>query len=110
MKVDLLQSVDQQTLTVSVSSLQIDNQLQTTPYPVILFFNNDCRTNQVSQIIKDAGTKYKNDGGLAITSDGSCEPVFYLYVAKWRKKVSSLVSFQNMHLRYWLLGLYLSIF
>ncbi|GLT57665.1 hypothetical protein SLA2020_306220 [Shorea laevis] len=99
MKVDLLQSVDQQTLTVSVSSLQIDNQLQTTPYPVILFFNNDCRTNQISQIIKDSGSKYKNDRGLAVTSDGCCEPVFYLYVAKWRKKDSSLVSFQNMHLR-----------
>lgn len=98
-KLDLLQSVDQQTLVFSISSLQIDNELRTTSYPVILSFNKDCRSNQASQITKDDRKKNKNEKGFPSTSGGSGEPVFYLNVAKWRKKDATLVSFQNIRLR-----------
>ncbi|XP_022765514.1 uncharacterized protein LOC111310374 isoform X3 [Durio zibethinus] len=98
-KIDLLQSVDQQKLSCHISSLQIDNQLHNTPYPVILSFNNEYRSNQVGQITKDDGPKFKAESGVPISSDSSFEPVFYLAVAKWRKKDVSLVSFEYISLR-----------
>lgn len=74
--VELLQSLDQQKLSCQISSLQIDNQLRTTPYPVILSFDRE-----------------------PLASENSCEPVFYLAVSKWRKKDISLVSFEYISLR-----------
>lgn len=74
--VELLQSLDQQKLSCQISSLQIDNQLRTTSYPVILSFDRE-----------------------PLASENSCEPVFYLAVSKWRKKDISLVSFEYISLR-----------
>ncbi|KAK6259268.1 hypothetical protein SCA6_013742 [Theobroma cacao] len=98
-KIDLLQSVDHQKLSFQISSLQMDNQLHNTPYPVILSFNSDYRSHQVGQITKDDGPKSKAERGLQISSDSSFEPVFYLAVAKWRRKDVSLVSFEYISLR-----------
>ncbi|XVE86346.1 hypothetical protein DITRI_Ditri18aG0027900 [Diplodiscus trichospermus] len=98
-KLDLLQSIDHQKLSCQISSLQIDNQLHNTPYPVILSFNSDYGSNQVGQITKDNVPKVKAEKGLPFSSDSSFEPVFYLAVAKWRKKDASLVSFEYITLR-----------
>lgn len=97
-KIDLFQSVDHQKLSCHISSLQIDNQLHNTPYPVVLSFNREYRSSQVGQI-KDDVAKFKAERGLLISSDSSFEPVFNLAVAKWRKKDISLVSFEYISLR-----------
>ncbi|TXG57716.1 hypothetical protein EZV62_015545 [Acer yangbiense] len=91
--IDLLQSLDRQQLSFQVTSLQLDNQLPSTPYPVILSFN------QAGHRTKDDGVKLRSERGLQITSDSSFDPVFYLSVAKWRKKDISLVSFEHISLR-----------
>ncbi|KAL5806155.1 hypothetical protein ACOSQ4_028888 [Xanthoceras sorbifolium] len=91
--IDLLQSLDQQQLSFQISSFQLDNQLHSTPYPVILSFN------QAGHRTKDDGVKFRSERGLHITSDSSSDPVFYLSVAKWRKKDISLVSFEHISLR-----------
>lgn len=89
--IDLLQSLDQQKLAFQISSLQIDNQLHNTPYPVILSFDQEYRNKPVGQMrAKDEASK---------TTDNSGEPVLYLAAAKWRNKDTSLVSFEYIILR-----------
>lgn len=85
-KFDLLQSLDQQKLSFQVSSLQIDNQLRSSPYPVILSFDREYKSNPAERILQR-------------TSDCSYEPVFYVAVSKWRKKDISLVSFEYIIIR-----------
>ncbi|KAF3943895.1 hypothetical protein CMV_029587, partial [Castanea mollissima] len=98
--IDLLQSLDQQKLSIQISSLQIDNQLRTTPYPVMLSFDHEYRYSSASQIrTKDKSAKTRSERFLPMASDNSCEPVFYLAVSKWRKKDISLVSFEYISLR-----------
>ena len=91
--------MDQQKLSFQISYLQIDNQLHRTPYPVILSFNHETRNNPAGHRTKDGGQKSKSEM-LHVTSDISCEPVFYLSLAKWRKKDVALVSFEHISLRY----------
>lgn len=88
-RIDLTQSVDQQKFCLHISFLQIDNQLPSTPYPVILSFDNSYRGN------KDDRKKITGQ----IDSDRLQEPVIYLSVAKWRTKNMSLVSFEHINLR-----------
>ncbi|XP_065855428.1 uncharacterized protein [Euphorbia lathyris] len=83
---DLLQSLDQQKLSFQMSSLQIDNQLRATPYPVVLSFNPEYRKNAASQRVKDDVAKVKS------------EPVVYLAISTWKKKDASLVSFEYINL------------
>ncbi|MCL7048774.1 hypothetical protein MKW94_010087, partial [Papaver nudicaule] len=99
-KIDILQSVDQQNFSFQISSLQIDNQLHNTPYPVILSFDRDYGSNSTGWIKnKDRSSKIKEENGAqASTSDISCEPIFYLAAAKWRNKDISLVSFEYISL------------
>ncbi|EXB26144.1 Putative vacuolar protein sorting-associated protein 13C [Morus notabilis] len=68
-RVVLLQSLDQQKLSFQISSLQIDNQLRSSPYPVLLSFDRECKSNQAERILQR-------------TSDGSYEPVFSIAVSK----------------------------
>ncbi|XP_026401188.1 uncharacterized protein LOC113297020 isoform X1 [Papaver somniferum] len=96
-KIDILQSVDQQNFSFQMSSLQIDNQLHNTPYPVILSFDRDYGSNSTGWI-KNKDIKDEN-GAQASTPDSSCEPIFYLAAAKWRNKDISLVSFEYISLR-----------
>lgn len=92
---NLLQSLDQQKISFQISSLQIDNQLQTTPYPVILSFNQEYRGSTEGQRVKDDIAKSKSDRVL----QRSREPILSLAVATWRKKDISLVSFEYISLR-----------
>ncbi|KAI3958319.1 hypothetical protein MKW98_011007 [Papaver atlanticum] len=100
-KIEILQSVDQQNFSFQMSSLQIDNQLHNTPYPVILSFDRDYGSNSTGWIKnKDLSSKIKDEhGAQASTPDSSCEPIFYLAAAKWRNKDISLVSFEYISLR-----------
>lgn len=81
-KIDILQSLDQQKFSFQMSSLQIDNQLRNTPYPVMLSFE-DNRSETMS----------------LTTSKCMSEPIFHLYGAKWRNSESSLVSFEYINIR-----------
>ncbi|WCJ32878.1 hypothetical protein M5689_014275 [Euphorbia peplus] len=83
---DLLQSLDQQKLSFEMSSLQMDNQLRATPYPVVLSFNPENRKNAASQRVKDDVAKVKS------------EPVVYLVISTWKKKDISLLSFEYINL------------
>ncbi|XP_059429987.1 uncharacterized protein LOC132163636 isoform X3 [Corylus avellana] len=98
--IDLLRSLDQQKFSFQISSLQIDNQLRTTSYPVILSFDHEYRSTLAGQIrTYDNSAKARNERLLPMASDNSCEPVFYLAVSNWRKKDISLVSFEYISLR-----------
>ncbi|CAI0559649.1 unnamed protein product [Linum tenue] len=96
---DLVQSLDQQKISFQISSLQIDNQLATTPYPVILSFNQENRSSTASQRAKDDNAGSKSDGGLQMASGSSFPPVLHLGVTIWRKKDVSLLSFECISLR-----------
>ncbi|XP_028107933.1 uncharacterized protein LOC114306815 isoform X2 [Camellia sinensis] len=99
-RIDVLQSLDQQKFSFQISSLQIDNQLPSTPYPVILSFDREYRTNLVGQRRnRDDNTKTKSESLMQITSDSLCDPVFFLAAAKWRNRDVSLVSFEYISLR-----------
>ncbi|KAG8383675.1 hypothetical protein BUALT_Bualt04G0038500 [Buddleja alternifolia] len=90
-KVNFVQSFDQQHFSLQIASLQIDNQLRTTLYPVILSF----KSNVVNQI------KFKDNSGSTsahIAASNLHEPVFSLTVAKWRNTDASLVSFESISL------------
>ncbi|KAL8217291.1 hypothetical protein R6Q57_024128 [Mikania cordata] len=98
--IDLVQSLDQQKFSLKIFSLQIDNQLPTTPYPVILSFNHEGKQ------IRPSHTKTKDDSLRVIgghmkqfISDSSCEPVLSLAAAKWRNKDRALLSFEHIYLR-----------
>lgn len=82
-----------------MTSLQIDNQLRSSPYPVILSFDRDYKSSPIGHVNKDDVTKQRSEKKLQRTSHSSFEPVFYLAVSKWRKKDVSLVSFEYISLR-----------
>lgn len=96
---NLIQSLDQQKLSFQISSLQIDNQLHRTPYPVILSFNQEYRSNAASQRAKDDVAKLKGERVWQLSTESYCEPVVYVAIATWRKKDTSLVSFEYISLR-----------
>ncbi|KAJ8775429.1 hypothetical protein K2173_023194 [Erythroxylum novogranatense] len=95
---EFLQSLDQQKLCFQISSLQIDNQLPTTPYPVTMSFNQEYKSSAAVQRAKDDGSKSKSEGVLR-SSERSCEPVVYLALETWRRKDYLLFSFNNIRLR-----------
>uniref|UniRef100_F6I5I0 Vacuolar protein sorting-associated protein 13 VPS13 adaptor binding domain-containing protein n=1 Tax=Vitis vinifera TaxID=29760 RepID=F6I5I0_VITVI len=99
-RIDLLQSLDHQKFSFQISSLQIDNQLHTTPYPVVLSFDHEYRSNPAGQIrTNDNSTMIQSESVMQVASDSSFEPVFCLAAAKWRNKDISLVSFEYISLR-----------
>lgn len=95
--IDLLQSLDQQKFSIKLLSLQIDNQFRNSPYPVILSFDQEYRSNPIGSMNKDIGAVTRSE--RVLQADGSLEPVFCLYASKWRKSDSSLVSFEHICLR-----------
>ncbi|KAK9757453.1 hypothetical protein RND81_01G163800 [Saponaria officinalis] len=100
-KVDCLQDMEQQRFSLQVSSLQIDNQLRGTPYPVVLSFEEDYKSNLVSHVrVKDGGTTPKIDSLMPNDSCSSSDPVIYLAASKWRNKNMILVSFEHISLRF----------
>ncbi|KAL6541687.1 hypothetical protein OROGR_011173 [Orobanche gracilis] len=100
-KVDFVQSLDQQQFSLQIASLQIDNQLQMTSYPVILSFNRGNRGNLINQMKfkDDDSLKLNNVSASQIASSNLHEPVFSLAVAKWRNTDTSLVSFESISIR-----------
>ncbi|GMG99180.1 hypothetical protein Nepgr_001020 [Nepenthes gracilis] len=99
-KIDLCQSVEQQQFSFQILSLQIDNQLRSTPYPVIMSFDKDHRGNHVSHIrSKYDGVKGTNDSLMQFASGNSSEPVISFSAAKWRNKDMALISFEHIGLR-----------
>ncbi|XP_050382411.1 uncharacterized protein LOC126799284 isoform X2 [Argentina anserina] len=94
---DLVQSLDQQKLSFQISSLQIDNQLRSSPYPVMLSFDREHKNNPAARVIRDDDMK-PSERILQKVSP-NYEPVFCLAVSKWRKKDVSLVSFEYISLR-----------
>ncbi|XP_052202477.1 uncharacterized protein LOC127808127 isoform X2 [Diospyros lotus] len=98
--IDLSQSLDQQKLSFQILSLQIDNQLSSTPYPVILSFDCEYRIHMAGQTSsRDDNTKIKSESLTQITSENPSEPVLCLTAAKWRNREASLVSFEYISLR-----------
>ncbi|CAK9168285.1 unnamed protein product [Ilex paraguariensis] len=96
--IDLVQSMHQQKFSFQISSLQIDNQLHNTPYPVIMSFNQEHKSSSVGLMkTKENTTKMKSESVTQIRTE--CEPVLSLAAAMWRNKDVSLVSFEYIILR-----------
>lgn len=100
MFINLLQSMDQQKLSFRLFSLQIDNQLHATQYPVILSFDHVSRSNSYG--LEDGDQDKYED--LQIHSHNSCESVIFLAMSKWRKKDVPFISFEYIMFRYELLA------
>ncbi|KAK6160539.1 hypothetical protein DH2020_003920 [Rehmannia glutinosa] len=99
-QVKFVQSLDQQQFSLQIASFQIDNQLRTTPYPVILSFNRGNKGNLVNQMkFRDNSAKLNGGGVSQIASSDLHEPVISLAVSKWRNTDTSLVSFESICLR-----------
>ncbi|XP_057796881.1 intermembrane lipid transfer protein VPS13 isoform X2 [Salvia miltiorrhiza] len=106
-KLTFVQSLDQQQFSFQIASLQIDNQLRTTPYPVVLSFNSGNKGNMVNGMkLKDSSKLISGSTNQTATSSLH-EPVFSLGAAKWRNTETSLVSFESISLR--MADLYLEI-
>ncbi|XLS59714.1 hypothetical protein HN51_009469 [Arachis hypogaea] len=95
MQIELLQSLDRQSLSLQIPFLQIDNQLRTTPYPVMLSFDSGYKSCAADNV------KYRDDvGGKRIEKLNQISiPVFSLEISKWRKKDISFISFEYIKLR-----------
>uniref|UniRef100_A0A803L717 Intermembrane lipid transfer protein VPS13-like C-terminal domain-containing protein n=1 Tax=Chenopodium quinoa TaxID=63459 RepID=A0A803L717_CHEQI len=97
---DFLQSVERQSFSFQILSLQIDNQLRGTPYPVVLSFDEDFKGSLVSQMRnKDGGAKTKIESMMTYAVGISSEPKLYLAASKWRNKEMMLLSFEYISLR-----------
>ncbi|KAL2321117.1 hypothetical protein Fmac_030086 [Flemingia macrophylla] len=97
-QMNLLQSLDRQYFSLLISFLQIDNQLRSTPYPVMLSFDSGYRSGQVDHTkSRDdvTRTRIENLNQMSNTS----VPVFCLEISKWRKKDISFISFEYIKLR-----------
>lgn len=97
-QMNLLQSLDRQCLSLLISFLQIDNQLRSTPYPVMLSFDSAYRSGQVDHIkSRDDVTRTRIENLNQMSSFSV--PVFNLEISKWRKKDISFISFEYIKLR-----------
>nr|XP_011467498.1 PREDICTED: uncharacterized protein LOC101298156 [Fragaria vesca subsp. vesca] len=94
---DLVQSLDQQKLSFQIESLQIDNQLRSSPYPVMLSFDREYKSNPAGHVIREDDMKPSER--ILQRPSHNFEPIFCLTVSKWRKKDVSLVSFEYISLR-----------
>ncbi|XP_019702812.1 uncharacterized protein [Elaeis guineensis] len=95
----VMQSLDQQKISFKILSLQIDNQLPVTPYPIMLSFDNEHRGRSMSFLKnKDNKLRFQNENISTSSCDSSLEPMFYLAAAKWRNTDASLVSFEYINL------------
>lgn len=96
---DLSQSVDQQKLSFQISSVQIDNPLHNSSYPVILSFNHDHRGIPPDWAIKNNKTILLSET-VQLDKGNIHDAVVYVGLSKWRKKDVSLVSFEYINIRY----------
>lgn len=99
-RLDLFQNMERQSFSFKISSLQIDNQLRSTPYPVVLSFDEDSKGSLVSHMRnKDGGTKTKIESMMNYAVGISSEPKICFVASKWRNKEMMLVSFEYISLR-----------
>ncbi|CAN6484627.1 unnamed protein product [Victoria cruziana] len=96
-KVEMLQTLEQQKLCVQILSLQVDNQLQDTVCPVILSIDHE----SCSVLQQESVDVYRtaNEKLTSVPHDGLHEAVFSLTATKWRNDDNSLASFKNIALR-----------
>ncbi|KAL9665135.1 hypothetical protein QQ045_020546 [Rhodiola kirilowii] len=89
---NVVQSINQQNLSFQISSLQIDNQLRTTPYPVVLSFDQEFKNYA-------GGNLVTKEHCIGESGDSVfCQPVLYFAMAKWRSNDIGLVSVQRVNL------------
>lgn len=94
-----MQSLDQQKISFKILSLQIDNQLPDTPYPIMLSFDNEHRGRSMNFLKnKENKLRLQNEHISASSCDNSFEPIFYFDAAKWRNTDTSWVSFEYINL------------
>lgn len=93
----LMQSMDRQKISFRTLSLQIDNQLPDTPYPIVLSFDQGHR-GRSTNILKSGENKLNFQ--KETNFENTIEPVFYLAASKWRNMDKSLVSFEYIDLGY----------
>ncbi|KAF1899682.1 hypothetical protein Lal_00019812 [Lupinus albus] len=99
-QISLLQSLDRQSLFLQLSFLQIDNQLPSTPHPVMLSFDGGYRSCRVDNVkSRDDVAKTRIEKSNQMNSSSSTTPVFCLEISKWRKKDVSFISFEHIKLR-----------
>ncbi|KAL2927751.1 putative vacuolar protein sorting-associated protein 13A [Bienertia sinuspersici] len=98
--VEFLQNLERQSFSLQIESLQIDNQLRGTPYPVVLSFEEDFKGSLVSNLRnKDGGTKSKIESMMTYAVGISSDPKVCLVASKWRNKEMMFVSFEYISLR-----------
>lgn len=82
----LMQSLNQQKISFKTLTLQIDNQLSDTPYPIMLSFDKESRGRSTNI--------------LRSRENNTVEPIFYFSAAKWRNMDKSLLSFESVEIGY----------
>lgn len=92
----LVQSLDQQKISLKTLSLQIDNQLSDTPYPILLSFDKENR-GLATNILRNWENKNSHKES---TLNSAVEPVIYFAAARWRNMDKSLVSFEHIDFGY----------
>lgn len=100
-QINLLQSLDRQRLSMQISFIQIDNQLRSTPYPVMLSFGSGYRSCQADYMkSRDDATRSRMERSNPTNiCSSSSVPVFCLEISKWKKKDISFLSFEYIKLR-----------
>lgn len=87
---------------MQISFIQIDNQLRSTPYPVMLSFGSGYRSCQADYMkSRDDATRSRIEkSNPANICSSSSVPVFCLEISKWKKKDISFLSFEYIKLRF----------
>lgn len=101
-QINLMQNLDRQRLSMQISFIQIDNQLRSTPYPVLLSFDGGYRSCQVDYMkSRDDVTRSRIEKANQMNScSTSSISVFSLEISKWKKKDISFLSFEYIKLRF----------
>lgn len=89
-----MQSFDRQKVSFKMSSLQIDNQLSETQYPIMLSFDRAFRRGPLSFLRKERKLRLQNER----TDADSKSDFFYLAATRWRATDASLLSFQHINI------------
>ncbi|PKA51468.1 hypothetical protein AXF42_Ash002833 [Apostasia shenzhenica] len=94
-----MHSTEQQRISTQILSLQIDNQLSDTPYPIMVSFDNDSRGKSLKLSKRKENRLHFQQDTTSTSNSVTFEPIFHFAAAKWTKPDVSLVSFQYITLR-----------
>ncbi|KAJ6837122.1 uncharacterized protein M6B38_121275 [Iris pallida] len=96
----VMQSSDQQEISFQILSVQIDNQLSDTPYPIMLSFDNENKGRSATfRKNKEYKLRIGDHTAGSCASESTCDSVLYMAAAKWRNADASLISFKYINLR-----------